>query len=689
MLKKTASVLLTLVVLFPLTGCAVKQARTPYIKDDEEFGKTGGLFRARWWNYYERGMSFADGGFNDEALEDFKRAIVGRNSDQWRARTYGMHFVNYFPHRELGIVYYRQRKVEAAIRELEISLKTAESAKAKFFLNKARKLDLEASGKDLMPPIIRFSDNQDDEFITNRLAVNVEGTVTDDSFVSSMQINGNPFHLELSVPFFNFSREIRLKEGINKISVTADDLLGRTTRKELKVRADWRGPLISLRVIRSNNVPGGGPTRVIGVVTDKSGIVSLVVNGREIASDQEDELVFEHGLNIGYLSIKAVDIAGNVTLASYPRVKKASLRSRGPRFASAANLLVPSRQPIPVQLSEGPRETNGHIFETAASGRGRPNIHIENYEKDMAVYGDSILLEGSVSDDEELVSLKINGEQVLKRRGIALYFSRLLPLEVGENLVMVEAANASGGRSVRRIEIMRKIQQVRQIGSRMSIAVLPMEKRGEPSAVSEAVYGSLVSALVSQARFNVVERERLDELLRELKLSSTELVTPATASRLGRIVSADSMLAGSIMENKEAIEIVAELIDSETSEVISSEDVFDEDKSLRSVANLLERLAWKFKNDFPLLEGKVIDLEGRKKLLVDMGQETRIRKHCRLILFRDYRGSGNPGHDKSAGTSEANQLGEARITAVFDEYSRARLVSGSGQIKILDRAITK
>lgn len=691
--KKTGAALLAFVILFPFTGCAVKREQTPYMKDGREYGQTGGLFRGRWWNYYERGLSFSDGGFNDEAVKDLERAIDGRGADQWRARTYGMHFVNYFPHRELGIVYYRQRKIREAISELETSLESADSAKAKYFLNKARKLDLEASGKDSMPPSIRLAGSHNDEIPTNHLYVTVEGTASDDSFVSSVNINGSPVHLELSRPEVDFSREIRLKEGINSISITAEDLLGRAARREIKVTADWRGPLISLQAVRPGNGPGGGPDggpeRVSGLVTDKSGIARLVVNGREISSTPAGEFVFERDVSDGSLRVKATDVAGNVTVATFPQVKKASLKPRGPKFASAAGMAIPVRYAGPDNISGSPWETNEPILLAEASGQGgRPVINIENYAKEMEVFSDSILLEGGVSDDDEIVSLKLNGEQLLKRRGTALFFSHLVPLDVGMNIVTVEAVNSLGKSSARSMEITRKVQKVRQIGSRMSIAVLPMEKRGEPSAVSEAVYGSLVSALVAQSRFNVVERERLNDILREFKLGRTGLVDPATISRLGNVVPADSMLAGSIMEKKKAIEIIAELIDSETSEVISSRDVFDEDKSLGSVARLLERLAWKFKNDFPLLEGLVIDLEGRRKLLVDMGERTHIRKHCRVILFREGRDDDSPGHSSEGGT-ETEQLGEARITAVFDEFSRARLMQGSGRINILDRVITK
>jgi len=40
------------------------------------------------------------------AISDFQAAIRQREKDQRRARTCGMHFIDYFPHQELGIVYF-------------------------------------------------------------------------------------------------------------------------------------------------------------------------------------------------------------------------------------------------------------------------------------------------------------------------------------------------------------------------------------------------------------------------------------------------------------------------------------------------------------------------------------------------------------------------------------------------------
>jgi tetratricopeptide (TPR) repeat protein len=85
-----------------------------------------GTFRGKWWNYYERALESAEKGDWDAALSDLNAAIDKRDKDQRNARTYGMHFVDYFPHRELGIAYFNKGDLANAAKELEDSTKMEE-----------------------------------------------------------------------------------------------------------------------------------------------------------------------------------------------------------------------------------------------------------------------------------------------------------------------------------------------------------------------------------------------------------------------------------------------------------------------------------------------------------------------------------------------------------------------------------
>ncbi len=229
-------------------GCAVQESSV-YIKDNKKYGVTSGLFRGHWWNYYERGLSYAEGEFFADAIRDLHTAIEKRRDDQWMTRTYGMHTVNYFPHRELGIIYYKLKQHHDAKRELESSLKTAESAKAKYFLNKVWKAILEDTGADKLFPVIKIL-YPSDGMITNKFSVIVDCEVEDDNFIASAAINLIPFPLELSEKKVLLKRELPLMRGMNEIKIQTTGLTDKVTERILKIIVDTEGPAIIIRLER-------------------------------------------------------------------------------------------------------------------------------------------------------------------------------------------------------------------------------------------------------------------------------------------------------------------------------------------------------------------------------------------------------------------------------------------------------
>ena len=76
-----------------------------------------------------------------------------------------MHFWEYFVHRELGIVYFNQSKYNEAKKELETSLATADSARAKFYLNKCNEEIVKTVQGDLSPLVITVTSHKDGEIV--------------------------------------------------------------------------------------------------------------------------------------------------------------------------------------------------------------------------------------------------------------------------------------------------------------------------------------------------------------------------------------------------------------------------------------------------------------------------------------------------------------------------------------------
>jgi len=129
---RVASVLVLAALL--LAGCVDRVA--PRTVDGVAYGVTAEPFRNRWWQFYERGLSWAEGGFLVEAEADLRACLRLRETDRRRARTYGMHYVHCFAHRELGAVLLRQRRHDEAERELRQSMAQEPSAKAALLIGR-------------------------------------------------------------------------------------------------------------------------------------------------------------------------------------------------------------------------------------------------------------------------------------------------------------------------------------------------------------------------------------------------------------------------------------------------------------------------------------------------------------------------------------------------------------------------
>ncbi|HEX3133010.1 MAG TPA: hypothetical protein VHX44_05435 [Planctomycetota bacterium] len=117
-------------------GCGTRVDLAPKTVAGVTYGVTREPFHDRWWQYCERGVSWANGGFWTQAESDLRQCLALRQTDARRARTYGMHFVQCFAYRELGAVLLELGRLAEAEAELTLSLAQEPSAKAEFLLRR-------------------------------------------------------------------------------------------------------------------------------------------------------------------------------------------------------------------------------------------------------------------------------------------------------------------------------------------------------------------------------------------------------------------------------------------------------------------------------------------------------------------------------------------------------------------------
>ncbi len=654
MVKMRWSILLMLapIVASLYFGCKSQPAAPVYHKEGRTYGlASGAIFRHRWWNYYERGLSYAEGRYFKEATADLKAAIAQRERDQRMARSYGMHFIDYFPHRELGVVFFETGELEAAQRSLLRSIEHYPSAKARFYLDQVRRASIEKSGKQISPPQL-FLDFQDSIIWTRQDPVVVRGTASDDNYVQAVTIKGRPVFMEGARKELAFRSELTLPQGSHPISVQAVNLMGLSTQRDIVVNIDRQGPLVAVEQILPITGHRSESLELRGILTDPAGIESIRINNDPVMFSSQNRASFEYRMPRGVDTIRvdAQDRLGNRTSAEMTIHAKAAV-------GVSSVLLAASDISSLVGLLNNPDSQ-------------APDIKLKGWTDTQTVFLDKVYLEGTVSDNRTVADITINRKSISAPKGRWVFFSRVVPLQEGPNTVVIAAEDSAGNRNETKIVIIRRIPQAFQLDARLKISVLPFDKQSVVANESHAFQGYLIDALIHRERFRVVERSLLDIILQEQKLSRTQLVDRKTALEVGRLAAAQSIIAGSIVESRNGIEIVSRMIDTETSEILAAADVYGELKNRRAMLTLANGMALKYHRDFPLSGGMVIRSDG-KTIFTDLGMEE-IKLQRRIIVYKESPVQ-HPVSAQVVGTDK-QILCRARVHQVQEEISKARIL---------------
>ena len=114
--------------------------------------------------------------------------------------------------------------------------------------------------------------------------------------------------------------------------------------------------------------------------------------------------------------------------------------------------------------------------------------------------------------------------------------------------------------------------------ARPGIAVLPFDNSGSYGqdkenfdALQKGIAGMLISELAANPAARVVEREQIEKLLAEQSLGASGKVTPETAAKIGKLVGARYVIAGTFIDFYGDFRIDARIINVETSEIVKVE----------------------------------------------------------------------------------------------------------------------
>src|SRR5207245_10010810 len=109
---------------------------------------------------------------------------------------------------------------------------------------------------------------------------------------------------------------------------------------------------------------------------------------------------------------------------------------------------------------------------------------------------------------------------------------------------------------------------------------------------------------------------------------------PAIATECRKLVAVEAVIAVTVNETAKSLEAYGQLISTDTSTVLASQDVFDPEKAPGSARAKMLELAAKLKQDYPLVEGTVM-MVANKRVVVGIGAPKNVRPDVKVIVDQE------------------------------------------------------
>lgn len=670
--------LLACLLLALLPAACTLQA--PYLKEGKEYGVTKGTFRGRWWSYYERGVSFLSGEYYEQAESDFLKAIRGRSRDIWNARTYGLHFVEYFPNRELGVAYFHMGRLDEAETYLKIALDQVDTERARRYLDLVTKKRIEAGlVNDEHAP--ELSATVQDGLAVPTRSVSFKVGASDDVGLDEVAINDIPFRFRGNAAEEQFREELFLDEGIHAVQLRATDLAGKVSESTLAITVDLTGPAIGIIEPTLPLVTPDGSVRLRGAAVDATGVAWVGLDGVALADAHGEERVgfdTELPLNAGENTfvLTARDVAGNetATAVSIYRGSVGSGRARlwrlEQRLGRRIELAGVSAALLRDLLTAAEQEPEKPVAIAIKYPNERTDI--ETYRKP------ELRVAGRVDTQTSLKSFSIRGDSYpIVPEAKRIEFSRRIPVAQGENPISVVAEDIQGHRD----EWQGVVRGAPVILDEFRMKVAVQHFKGLESPDQDFLRATLEGALQGRNRFEVVTRTELDQILEELHLGSSALADPNFALRLGKIKPADVLLYAIVYpRNDGGLEILCQAIGTETALILAQYDAFVRDATdTQQRRNAVNEIAAWLGETFPRVSGELAAVVG-KGAWVNIGQEDGLRKGMKVVVtYEAVPAEKDPATGKVLEEAFYDALGWAAVVGVEAERGKLdeiRLMEG-------------
>jgi tetratricopeptide (TPR) repeat protein len=214
----------------------------------------------------------------------------------------------------------------------------------------------------------------------------------------------------------------------------------------------------------------------------------------------------------------------------------------------------------------------------------------------------------------------------------------------------------------------------------LTLAFLHVQTQGTPSpraGEEEVLLLRLADALQNTGRVTVLERDILDKILAELKLSASELVDQQVAVRVGRILAARLLATGTLTRRGTDAQLSLRVVETETTRLRAAvTDLLDASLGLEGAADhLATALLQKLRTVYPL-QGRLLQVTP-ETVLVNIGADHGVAPGMILQVLRE---QSLHLEGKEVGAQRL-PVGLIEITSVEPRLAQARVVEQSSDFE--------
>ena len=587
-----------------------------------------------------------------QAIWAFEMAIKKRPEDEWMTRTYGMHFVDYFPHRELGITYYWLNDYSNALKELKHSIQNASSDKAITFLDKVRTRILLVQKKEISTPELNiFQFEQSTVLWTNSDPVIISGMATDDAFVKKVAVSGRPVFMEGAQKKFEFEEHLDLSEGKHELLILAENLPGKTIERKVMIHVDRTGPVIMVNKKDLNE-------KIEGFIYDNSGNIELQVDKIPYSVPVGNKVPFLiHWNNKQSIVLVARDKAGNQTKAIFYRDQASDENSCDSNWIA--------------------RNDTGQsmISENSLQAIKPPEITIDDPLESRIIYSDKIVISGHVDSETEIQALTINQDTVINEKGYNIFFSKIIPLTLEKNTVLIKTIDKTGKATIKELKLIRHQKEVFKHQYRLGIKLYPFEFMGD---ILEA------NVFNKKLLYNLVERKRF-RMFASGDFQDFNIIN--VKHELAQPESNFYYFKGNIyMGESGALQVVGRVfsLKSEIIDVVDAYKEFEQSIPLnKKLVYMVQRISEKLHRKFPLVSG-IITQESDKGYTIQPQKwyygKGPLRLGSSVLIYRSE-------NSENVDNSNTNILGKSYIVYLEKDVFKIHVINKT--ISIGDEVITQ